>query len=222
MHQFRSKAKTQQQKKGAKQQKEDIILQKRLEYIKTLPVERAQDYRLTITLLSSAFRTSPHNTSSSHKRWVFDWGGGIDGPRQIRKGESWLTWFILSEGPDLFWNQWQDPSHAREHYIRDRAIAVWEQTNKDLVDYQRGQAKQVVEALNERACIETQFERVNLSLYFREYAELRFKREREEGVDEIRDTTGDVWFFVEFQWPEELRRMGELEEEWRVERGSVR
>jgi hypothetical protein len=109
-------------------QREDLILKRRLEYIKNLTDDLAKDYKLMFMLLSSVFRTSVSNYGDDFKPWIFDWGCGIDGQRLLRRGNSWLTWFILHEGPDLFWQQWWAlPSDRAEtkNYIRDRSIVFW-------------------------------------------------------------------------------------------------
>lgn len=76
-------------------QREDMILKRRLEYIKSMPDDLAKDYKLMFMLLSSAFRTSISNYGNDYKPWIFDWGCGIDGQRLLRRGNSWLTWLVL-------------------------------------------------------------------------------------------------------------------------------
>jgi len=86
---------------------ENIILERRLDFIKSIPDKDAKDYQLMFLLLSSVFRVSlTTNYGEKYQPWIFDWGHGIDDQRLVRKGESWMTWYILHEGPSLFWQQW--------------------------------------------------------------------------------------------------------------------
>lgn len=186
--------------------KEDQILERRLAYIDSMPSQDTKDYKLMFMLLSSSFRTSISNAGEDHKPWVFDWGNGIDGQRLFRKGTSWLAWFVLAEGPNLFWNQWwtlpNNSSNAR-NYIRDRAVDAWAATSQKLVDHQRGHAREIQEAINNKADVSGDFISVNPIPYFTQYAECRLSRWKS-GILPARETMSHVPFHVEFRCPEEL------------------
>ncbi|KAF2800299.1 hypothetical protein K505DRAFT_320598 [Melanomma pulvis-pyrius CBS 109.77] len=208
-------------------QREDLILKRRLEYIKGIPDDLAKDYKLMFMLLSSTFRTSVSNYGDDYKPWIFDWGCGIDGQRLLRRGNSWLTWFVLHEGPDLFWNQWWTlcPEQPQtKNYIRDRSIEAWfgkakitpedfirqflprewNDVNEKWHGIQRDYAFKVQKALEERASSGfTDFAAVNPILYFTQYAECRQLRE-EEGMGPVTETLSRVPFHVDFRCPEEL------------------
>jgi hypothetical protein len=208
-------------------QREDLILRRRLEYIKSLPNDLAKDYKLMFMLLSSAFRTSISNYGDDYKPWIFDWGCGIDGQRLLRRGNSWLTWFVLHEGPDLFWQQWWvlPPELSQtKNYIRDRSIEAWfgktkitpedfirqflpkewEDVNEKWHDIQRDYAFKIQKALEEKAAAASNgFASVNPILYFTQYAECRQLRE-EAGIGPVDETLSHVPFHVDFRCPEEL------------------
>lgn len=196
--------------------KEENILQKRLEYMNRLPHASAQDYKLMFALLSSVFSTSFSNTSDEHKPWPFDFGSGIDGQRELRKGKTWLSWYILTEGPDLFWQQWWSLPHddtRTKTYIRDRAIEAFEQTPVKVADAQREFARTFQKAVNERAFLETNFEASNPVRYFASYARERLRR-KQAGIPAIPEILGHVPFLVNFRCPEEVIRQHEaLEQE---------
>jgi len=207
-------------------QREELILARRLEYIKNMPDHMARDYRLMFMLLSSVFRASVSNQGDNYKPWIFDWGCGIDGQRLLRRGKSWLTYFVLHEGPDLFWKQWWAmPAGLPEtkNYIRNRSIEAWfgkaKMTPEDFIsqflprewndvnekrhDVQRNYAFQVQKALEGRAtCGFTDF-RINPISYFSSYAECRQLR-KESGIPPVAETLSSVPFHVDFRCPEEL------------------
>jgi hypothetical protein len=203
--------------------REDVILQKRLSYIARLSEREAQNYKIMFMLLSSAFSTSFSNIGETYAPWPFDFGHGIDAQRALRKGKTWLAWYILAQGPDLFWQQWQSqpPAHTHTHnYIRDRALAAFAATPEPLADYQRSLARALQKAANARAAFESEFERENPVRYFALYAKERVRR-REAGVALVREILGQVPFLVNFRCPEEIvRRHEKLLEEREAGRGS--
>ncbi|KAF2002112.1 hypothetical protein P154DRAFT_544690 [Amniculicola lignicola CBS 123094] len=208
-------------------QREDLVLKRRMKFIEKLGDNQAKDYKLMFMLLSSAFRTSISNLGEDYKPWIFDWGCGIDGQRLLRRGNSWLTWFVLHEGPDLFWNQWwmQSPDLPQtKNYIRDRSIEAWfgkskitpedfirqflprewNDVNEKWHGIQREYAHKVQKAIEERASKGTYtFSSVNPILYFTQYAECRQLRE-ESGVPPVKEVLSHVPFHIEFRCPEEL------------------
>ncbi|KAF1955002.1 hypothetical protein CC80DRAFT_389861, partial [Byssothecium circinans] len=208
-------------------QREDLILQRRLEYISKLPDELAKDYKLTFMLLSSAFRTSITNLGDDHKPWIFDWSCGIDGQRLLRRGNSWLTWFLLHEGPQLFWDQWwrlSPEAPETKNHIRDRSIEAWfgqskimpedfirqfipdkwNDVNEKWHDIQRDYATKVQKAVAEKATSTSfSFTAVNPVTYFTQYAECRQLR-AETGVPAAPETLSRVPFHIDFRCPEEL------------------
>lgn len=208
-------------------QREDMILERRLQYIKGLYGDEAKDYKLMFQLLSSTFRTSIVNLGDDYKPWVFDWGNGIDGQRLLRRGTSWLTWFVLHEGPDLFWHQWwtlPPTSPQTKNYIRDKSIEAWfgeakiapdefirqflpkewNDVNEKWHDIQRNHATQVHRAIEQKAVSEpSRFPYANSIAYFTKYAECTQLRQ-ELGVAPVQETLCHVPFHVEFRCPEEL------------------
>ncbi|CAI6334882.1 unnamed protein product [Periconia digitata] len=208
-------------------QREDMILEKRFEYINTLSDNEARDYKLMFMLLSSAFRTSIINHGDDHKPWIFDWSCGIDGQRLLRRGNSWLTWFVLHEGPQLFWQQWWSlPADTLEtkNHIRDRSIEAWfgrtkitpedfirqflpdkwNDVNEKWHDVQRDHASRVQRAVEERAALASDFTPVNPILYFTQYAECRQLREQTGSPVVATETLSHVPFHIDFRCPEEL------------------
>jgi hypothetical protein len=202
---------------------EDIILRKRLEYLELLGPKQAQDYKVMFVLLSSAFSTSISNIGDEHKPWPFDFGGGIDGQRELRKGKTWLSWFVLAEGPDLFWQQWwalPDSDPTTRDWIRDRAIESFTDTPKKLSDHQRVLARTFQVAVNEQAMLESAFEESNPVRYFSQYAEHRLCR-REAGLPPAQEILENVPFLVNFRCPEEVvKRHAAVEEERNASRAN--
>ncbi|KAF2029509.1 hypothetical protein EK21DRAFT_67545, partial [Setomelanomma holmii] len=185
---------------------EDVILQKRLANLFRLSHEGAQDYKLLLTLLSSAFSTSISNVGDTHEPWPFDFGNGIDGQRALRKGKTWLSWYILSEGPDLFWHQWWSLPHNNirtQNHIRDRAIHAFRSTPEKLSNHQRTLARTLQDAVNHKAAIDFEFSEWSPVRHFARYAKHRLQR-REAGLPPAREILGHVPFLVNFRCPEEV------------------
>lgn len=202
---------------------EDNILVKRKQYFAKLPQTAAQDYKIMFILLSSAFSTSISNTGPEHKVWPFDFGAGIDGQRELRKGTSWLSWYILAQGPDLFWQQWWSLPHddpATRNYIRDRAIEAFANTPEKLSDHQRPLARNFQEFVNVCARLSSEFDQSNPVRYFSQYAEHRLRR-REAGLPPATEILGHVPFMVNFRCPEEIvKRHEAVEQERNISRVS--
>jgi hypothetical protein len=204
-------------------QTEDIILQRRLEYVASLGAKHAQDYKLMFTLLSIAFSTSISNIGDGHEPWPFDFGGGIDGQRELRKGETWLSWYILSEGPDIFWQQWwllphDDPT--TKNHIRDCAIAAFTSMPVSLSDHQRKLARILQQAVNKQMSLEGEFNASEVVPYFSQYARHRSHR-KEAGLPPVKEVLDHVPFLVNFRCPDEVvKRHEAVMEERNVSRVS--
>jgi hypothetical protein len=197
-------------------QSEEAILQKRLDYLAQLEPKQAQDYKVMFVLLSSAFSTSISNLGEEHKPWPFDFGEGIDGQRELRKGNSWLSWYILAEGPDLFWQQWwslPEGDATTRYYVRDRAIDAFNDTPKKLSDVQRLLARTFQVLVDDKASLETAFDASNPVRYFARYADHRMQR-RQDGLSPPPEILDKVPFLINFRCPEEVvKRHLALEEE---------
>lgn len=185
---------------------EDTILQKRLKYFSRLEHKHTQDYKLMFTLLSSAFNTSISNVGEEHLPWLFDSSNGFNGQREIRKGKTWLSWYILAEGPDLFWQQWCSlPCDVltTRNYIRDSAIEAFKNTPLKLSDHQRILASTLQEAVDDHALLKSEFEKSDPIRYFAKYAEHRLAR-ADAGLPPAREIMHHVPFFINFRCPEEV------------------
>jgi hypothetical protein len=187
-------------------QKEDLIFQKRMDYLDSLLQTQAQDYKLMFILLSSAFSTSISNIGSDFEPWPFDFGNGIDGQRALRKGESWLSWYLLAEGPDIFWKQWwslppNDP--VTKNLIRDHAIAAFKNTPEKLADHQRSLGWKFQQAVNDTVSLRTGFDGLNPVRYFTQYAEHKLRGEQA-GTSPSREIMDHVPFLINFRCPDEV------------------
>ncbi|KAF1978990.1 hypothetical protein BU23DRAFT_549676 [Bimuria novae-zelandiae CBS 107.79] len=112
------------------QMREELVMKRRLSYINTLSSEEAGHYVVMFTLLSAVFRARTYDETGPKDGpiWLFDSGYGIDASRFVRKGESWMTWFILHQGPQLFRDQWWSFSAeapGTKNYVRDRALEAF-------------------------------------------------------------------------------------------------
>jgi hypothetical protein len=194
--------------------REELVLQRRLQFVDSISVQDAQDYLMMFTLLSGAWRVRKPDKSGLKPNpvWPFDFGRGIDAPRTIRLGESWVTWFILREGPRLFWEQWCSlPSEAAgtTDHVCDRAIEAFfapmrpEDHTKDSGDafldpqeeshnMQRECAKKVQQAFHEKSDTVAQILHIK---YIGDYVQIRERLGHDPTLEE---TMGSVPFFVDF------------------------
>ena len=214
--------------------RENIILERRLDFIKSIPDKDAKDYKLMFLLLSSVFRVSlTTNYGEEYQPWIFDWGRGIDGQRLVRKGESWMTWYILHEGPSLFWQQWwvkSPTSPDTKNFIRDHSLRSWfgnasrdiggsvqdfppydwADTNDKMHSLQRDFARKIQKALEEKSVTgelgsSNSTSYFNPIPYFIQYSECRRLRQlRRESPP--KETMDNVPFHVDFRCPDELNQ----------------
>jgi hypothetical protein len=147
--------------------------------------------------LSCVFNTAA-NKGPEYSPWIFDWGVGLDGPRSIRHGESWLTWLILDEGPDMFWRQWWSlPHEVAGNYIRDHATKVFKALPYGLAEHQRTLAKTVHDAVYAKI---GKFDAWNPFRYFQDWEKIRNEQE-EQWIEPVK-TLEHVPFMVKFRRPE--------------------
>ncbi|RYP57946.1 hypothetical protein DL769_009193 [Monosporascus sp. CRB-8-3] len=125
--------------------REQLVLERRLEYIVGLDAQSLENYRLMYAFLFQPFLVNhdPHTASSvscwgsgprePHGPDDFDWSG--DDGRRLFRGDSWLNWYILHEGPLLFWNQWYYCHNG--NLIKDKALNAWNTRNAKQVCVER-------------------------------------------------------------------------------------
>jgi len=112
--------------------REHMIVEQRLLYLKRLDAQNISDYHFMYSLLLAAFRTNygppsaalmGHNWTRKHDGALdrLDWSG--DHVRRLHKGNSWVNWFIMHEGPTLFWKQWK--GDTEENFIRNSVLQAW-------------------------------------------------------------------------------------------------
>jgi hypothetical protein len=99
--------------------REQLVLDRRLQYLKTLSRSDLEDFRITTALLAAAFKTKHDQPSaillSTHRRDYqgpddFDWN--TKQSIMIENGNSWVNWVILHEGPIHFFRQWMHLTSA--------------------------------------------------------------------------------------------------------------
>ncbi|KAL1596533.1 hypothetical protein SLS60_009180 [Paraconiothyrium brasiliense] len=194
--------------------REELILRRRLKYARSISVRDTQDYIIMFTLLSGMWRVrKPDDPSTNHDpTWPFDFGHGIDAARTIRKGESWVTWFILYVGPQLFWQQWwllpaeapRTMNHVRECAIETFFAPCGSKDNapnrgdefvdphEDLHNIQRQCAEKVQRVFDEKSGRRAQYLHM---IYFRKYVQQRGPPDRASPIEETLDS---VPCFIDF------------------------
>jgi hypothetical protein len=119
---------------------EDLVMRTRIEYMRDLEAQDIRDYNVLMILLSAIFNPDRY-AGSNDEEWIFDWSNGIEANRTFRTGESWMTWFVLAEGADIFWKQWWSlPPHSANNYIYNCAAERFRRTPAALGNRQRSHA----------------------------------------------------------------------------------
>jgi hypothetical protein len=134
-------------------------------------------------LISIPSSTRIENQGDEYSPWILDWGNGIDGSRSIRQDKSWLSWFILDEGPDLFWNQWWNlPHETAQNYIRDRATEDFKALPLGLADHQSSLAETLQGVVYAKA---PDFSASNPHSYFATCWRMRWRAQAEQNMERL-------------------------------------
>jgi hypothetical protein len=184
--------------------REDVIQQRRLDYVFDVAgtcgnVEKVREYILLTTLLPSVFSMSKANIGDEYEPWIFDGGDSYDPLRAFRDGESWLSWFVLAEGTDVFWAQWWSlPQDLAQNYIARRAVDIYKALDPALIDYQRMLMRRLHEAIRDAGGFKGH-DAGNLKphLHF-PYGHIGWFNKRYRA----RETLQDVPFLAKFQCPD--------------------
>ncbi|KAF1846355.1 uncharacterized protein K460DRAFT_356043 [Cucurbitaria berberidis CBS 394.84] len=188
-------------------QKEQIILDKRLQYMKTLPDQLANDYKLMFRLLWTCFGTDLSDTGEDEP-WISDRGDALSnlgiedlllmrdenvgGRWMSRRGSLLLTWFVLAEGPEMFWRQWWSlPSGSSQNHIRDLARSTFRELPPTLMNRHRCFAQSFKAANPIRGLVST-----SPIPYFAEYT---LQRENDDSPSLVKDIMTHVPFRVNFK-----------------------
>lgn len=130
--------------------KEDIIQQRRLDYVHGLCSHQIRDYILLTTLLPCIFSMSKAHVGDEYEPWIFDKGESFDQLRSFRDGTTWLSWFVLAEGLHIFWAQWWSlPPDLAQHHIARRAVHTYKVLDPALVDHQRSLMKRLHDGIRD-------------------------------------------------------------------------
>jgi hypothetical protein len=157
--------------------RETLILDRRLELVRTLSERDREDYQILSIFLIGCFEhlwSPPATMRETVPDGPFDWG--MPPRRWMGRKDSWVNWFILHHGPKLFWEQWwsepcippyRHPNQTNGaiasggmpwHYIGHPAFAgrptlfekmqrSWNQRSKDVIRIERDYATRIEKEL---------------------------------------------------------------------------
>ncbi|KAK7743342.1 hypothetical protein SLS62_010665 [Diatrype stigma] len=113
--------------------REDLIRDRRRRYLEGLPIQSLEAYHLMFAFLIQPIQThyDLHTADLSNyfgpdgrdPTGLESFDRADDHAKRLFQGNSWLNWYILHEGPLLFWKQWYYCNDR--NLIRDRALAAW-------------------------------------------------------------------------------------------------
>ncbi|OCK73259.1 hypothetical protein K432DRAFT_430688 [Lepidopterella palustris CBS 459.81] len=126
--------------------KELWILEKREKYLKGLPPESACHFMDMFYFIEAAF---VHLDQQSK---YFDWDAEKSYRMEYPHGwlcNSWVAWFILREGPKLFWQQWwANKDLPDEPPILDRIKGAWAGRSSLMVKMERESCMRLMDTID--------------------------------------------------------------------------
>ncbi|KAL1613276.1 hypothetical protein SLS60_001508 [Paraconiothyrium brasiliense] len=120
--------------KSATEHRENLILQRRIEYLQQKTPGDLGYFKIAMFLVHSAFRTKHDKVISGTERMYdgpdhFDWfvkeWRSDPQNRVLEEGNSWANWAILHEGPWLFYQQWSPENSTSPHIARGKMLSMW-------------------------------------------------------------------------------------------------
>jgi hypothetical protein len=188
---------------------EAVILQRRKDYLLSVPQEDIEDFRLMFPVFTACFRANQDGTPYPHpfKPDFFDWGGGCDSRgHRVNSGDSWVNWFILHEGPLVFWKQWCPPklySDDRKSLIRNLLLKYWDERGYRQIEAETNAAQAVERIFRSKTGVVAIGGPPGRSTdpipYFSEYLMEEHGEQRTEENLAVDETLDDVPYFIDFQ-----------------------
>ncbi|KAG9194291.1 hypothetical protein G6011_04326 [Alternaria panax] len=186
--------------------KEDVVQQRRLDYVHGLCSYQVRDYILLTTLLPCVSSMSKAKLGEEYEPWIFDGGDSFDALRSFRDGITWLSWFVLAEGLHIFWAQWWSlPADLARHYIARRAVDTYKALDPALIDYQRMLTKRLHDVICDVGEYKMHdYGNLKPHLYFPYVA----KGKRPLRDYRARETLQHVPFLAQFRCPDDVEEPG--------------
>jgi hypothetical protein len=202
---------------------EAVILQRRKEYLLSIPDRDIEDFRMMFPIFTACFRTNTNGTPypQGFSPDFFDLGGGCDSRgNRINSGHSWVNWFILHEGPLLFWRQWCPPSlydDDRSLLIRRRLLQAWDQRGYKQIEAETATVQQLERFLRKKTGAVVTGGRPGRATdplpYFYRYLTDENGEEKPSEELDVEETLDDIPYFIDFRGDPGLRgvKVGEAE-----------
>jgi hypothetical protein len=185
------------------EQREGLILRRRLAYLNDLDGQAIVDYSLMFELLCGAFKTNHDSPSARFAHTdiskyngadVFDWVGATG--KRLWKADSWVNWYLLNQGPILFWHQWR--SRTEEHGLEEVMLSAWKERSSRQVEIERNAASRIGENLSSLSKDEHGNGPDVLEL-FRSYFVYKFAHLQAGDFSPPKEILEDLPFFVDFR-----------------------
>jgi F-box domain len=190
-------------------QNEAIILHRRKEYLLSIPQADIEDFRLMFTVFTACLLRNQDGTPYPHafKPDFFDWGGNCDSRgHRVDSGESWVNWFILHEGPLVFWRQWCPPTiydDDRSRSVRTLLLKSWDERGYKQIEAETNAAQSIELFLRSKTGIAAiggpPGRATDPAPYFREYLTNKDGGLRTDGDLDVDDALDDIPYFIDFR-----------------------
>jgi hypothetical protein len=188
---------------------EAVILHRRKDYLLSASLREIEDFRLMFPVFTACLRINQDGSPypSPFKPDYFDWGGNCDSRgHRVNSGDSWVNWFILSEGPLLFWRQWCPPSlydDNRTMLIRTLLLKYWDQRGYKQIEVETKAAQDIERLLRAKVGVVAMGGRpgraTDPSPYFEKYL-MDDRGERRSDEDLVVEETLDcIPYFIDFR-----------------------
>jgi hypothetical protein len=139
------------------EKREHLIWKRSTQFIGELPFQDSSDYGLLHSLLFWPFQNATllqppravYGGDSPFVIFAFDFNWAVDRIWQGRtiwdasainliRANSWVNWYLLHEGPDMFWTQWNgETQDDRCNYIRDKLRLAWAERKEAQIAVER-------------------------------------------------------------------------------------
>jgi hypothetical protein len=136
------------------ERREHLVWKRSTQFIGKLSDDDSSDYGLLHSFFHWVFASETHldpplcvyGQDARFVIFAFDFVWDVDrfsnsSATNLVHANSWVNWYLLHEGPDLFWKQWNCESSGlksqNQHYIRDALRHAWAERSETQVAIER-------------------------------------------------------------------------------------
>jgi hypothetical protein len=194
---------------------EAVILHRRKEYLLSVSPADTMDYMLMLPIFFSCLCRNQDGTPypRKFKHDFFDWGRNCDfRGHRVETGNSWVNWWILHQGPLVFWQQWCPPTLYQEDkksLVRTLLLRSWDERGYRQIEAETKATQEIEWFLRSRMEVIAPGGRTaratNPLRHFKKYVKGENGEWRTEDDVAVEETLDDIPYFIDFQGDPPLR-----------------